>query len=70
MEERKGDVKASANTVKVVGMGMSPDDLSMKARSIINEADVLIGGKGTSPVSAICRQRKSACKKTCRESHR
>jgi len=45
MEERKGDVKASANTVKVVGMGMSPDDLSMKARSIINEADVLIGGK-------------------------
>ena len=38
-------MKASANTVKVVGMGMSPDDLSMKARSLINEADVLIGGE-------------------------
>jgi precorrin-6Y C5,15-methyltransferase (decarboxylating) len=45
MGERKEDVKASANTVKVVGMGMSPDDLSMKARSLINEADVLIGGE-------------------------
>jgi precorrin-6Y C5,15-methyltransferase (decarboxylating) len=33
------------NTVKVVGMGMSPDDLSMKARALINEADVLIGGE-------------------------
>jgi len=33
------------NTVKVVGMGMSPDDLSMKARSLIHEADVLIGGE-------------------------
>jgi len=37
-------VKASANTVKVIGMGMSPDDLSVKARTLINEADVLIGG--------------------------
>ncbi len=45
MEERKGDVKASANTVTVVGMGMSPDDLSATAHAIINEADVLIGGK-------------------------
>jgi precorrin-6Y C5,15-methyltransferase (decarboxylating) len=34
-----------SNTVKVVGMGMSPDDLSMKARALINEADVLIGGE-------------------------
>jgi len=33
------------STVKVVGMGMSPDDLSMKARSLIHEADVLIGGQ-------------------------
>jgi precorrin-6Y C5,15-methyltransferase (decarboxylating) len=33
------------NTVKVVGMGMSPDDLSMKALTLINEADVLIGGE-------------------------
>lgn len=33
------------NTVRVVGMGMSPDDLSMKARALINEADVLIGGE-------------------------
>lgn len=45
MGERKEGVKVSANTVTVVGMGMSPNDLSMKALTLINEADVLIGGE-------------------------
>jgi precorrin-6Y C5,15-methyltransferase (decarboxylating) len=36
---------ASAKTITVVGMGMSPEDLSEKALSVIKKADILIGGK-------------------------
>lgn len=38
-------MRASANTVTIVGMGMSPGDLSMKALSLLEAADMLIGGK-------------------------
>ena len=42
-----GKVKSqvSAKGVTIVGMGMSPEDLSSRALSIVQEADVLIGGK-------------------------
>ncbi len=42
-----GKVKSrvSNKVITVVGMGMSPEDLSSKALSIVREADVLIGGK-------------------------
>ncbi len=36
---------ASAKTITVVGMGMSPEDLSEKALSVIKKADILVGGK-------------------------
>ena len=45
MGERKEKVRVSPNTVSVVGMGMSPDDLSRRARATIEEAEILIGGK-------------------------
>ena len=45
MAGRREKLKASAKTVTIVGMGMSPKDLSSKALSIIKEADILIGGK-------------------------
>ena len=45
MAERKVNVRASLNTITVVGMGMSPDDLSRKALAIVEGADILIGGK-------------------------
>lgn len=45
MAGRKEKLQASANTVTIVGMGMSPEDLSNRALSIIKEADILIGGK-------------------------
>ncbi|MBW1824880.1 MAG: precorrin-6y C5,15-methyltransferase (decarboxylating) subunit CbiE [Deltaproteobacteria bacterium] len=45
MAVKKARLRASANTVTVVGIGMSPDDLSNKALSMIEEADILIGGK-------------------------
>jgi len=45
MAERKVRVQVSPNTITVVGMGMSPDDLSRKALAIVEEADILIGGK-------------------------
>ncbi|MCK5188189.1 MAG: precorrin-6y C5,15-methyltransferase (decarboxylating) subunit CbiE [Deltaproteobacteria bacterium] len=42
-----GKVKSrvSNKVITVVGMGMSPDDLSSRALSIVQEADILIGGK-------------------------
>ena len=45
MAARKAQLQVSPNTVSVVGMGMSPDDLSRKALAIIEAADILIGGK-------------------------
>lgn len=45
MAERKARLRVSADTVKVVGMGMSPEDLSNRALSLIKEANILIGGK-------------------------
>ncbi|MCK5255251.1 MAG: hypothetical protein KAQ81_04450, partial [Deltaproteobacteria bacterium] len=45
MAVKKAKLRASANTVTVVGIGMSPEDLSNKALSTIEEADILIGGK-------------------------
>ena len=45
MAEKKANVRVSPNTICVVGMGMSPDDLSRRALATIEAADVLIGGK-------------------------
>jgi precorrin-6Y C5,15-methyltransferase (decarboxylating) len=45
MVERKENVRVSPNTIIVVGMGMSPGDLSRKALAIVEKADILIGGK-------------------------
>jgi precorrin-6Y C5,15-methyltransferase (decarboxylating) len=45
MAVKKARLLVSANTVTVVGMGMSPEDLSNKALTLIKEADILIGGK-------------------------
>lgn len=45
MAERKAKLRVSPNTVSVVGLGMSPDDLSRRALSTIEDADILIGGK-------------------------
>lgn len=45
MAGRKAKVQSSANTVTVVGIGMSPEDLSSRALSLIKSADVLMGGK-------------------------
>ncbi|MDX1778232.1 MAG: precorrin-6y C5,15-methyltransferase (decarboxylating) subunit CbiE, partial [Thermodesulfobacteriota bacterium] len=38
-------MRVSPNTIIVVGMGMSPGDLSRKALAIVEKADILIGGK-------------------------
>ncbi|MBW2651816.1 MAG: hypothetical protein JRC57_01840, partial [Deltaproteobacteria bacterium] len=42
-----GKVKSrvSNKIITVVGMGMSPEDLSSRALSIVQEADILVGGK-------------------------
>ena len=42
-----GKVKSrvSNKVITVVGMGMSPEDLSSRASSIVQEADILVGGK-------------------------
>ena len=45
MAAGKAQLQVSLNTVSVVGMGMSPDDLSRRAHAVIEAADVLIGGK-------------------------
>ena len=45
MAARKAQLRVSLNTVSVVGMGMSPDDLSRRALATIEAADILIGGK-------------------------
>jgi precorrin-6Y C5,15-methyltransferase (decarboxylating) len=45
MAVKKARLRASTNTVTIVGTGMSPDDLSSKALSMIEGADILIGGK-------------------------
>ena len=45
MAARKVPLRVSPNTVSVIGMGMSPDDLSRRARATIEAADILIGGK-------------------------
>lgn len=45
MAGKRVKLQASASTVKVVGMGMSPEDLSRRALSLIKGADILIGGK-------------------------
>jgi len=45
MGARKVKSGASTNKVVVVGMGMSPNDLSATALSLITKADILIGGK-------------------------
>ncbi len=45
MAERKEKVRVSPNMISVVGMGMSPDDLSRKALATVEAADILIGGK-------------------------
>ena len=45
MGERKEKVRVSPNMISVVGMGMSPDDLSRKALATLEEAEILIGGK-------------------------
>jgi precorrin-6Y C5,15-methyltransferase (decarboxylating) len=37
--------KASYRCIDVIGMGLGPDDLTSKHRSIIERADILIGGK-------------------------
>ena len=45
MGERKEKVRVSPNMISVVGMGMSPDDLSRRAHATVEAADILIGGK-------------------------
>ena len=45
MGERKEKLRVSPNMISVVGMGMSPDDLSRKALATLEEAEILIGGK-------------------------
>ncbi len=45
MAARKVKSRVSNKVITVVGMGMSPDDLSSRALSIVQEADILIGGK-------------------------
>lgn len=45
MAERKAPSVGSPDTVSVVGMGMSPEDLSRRALATVKQADVLIGGK-------------------------
>jgi len=45
MAARKAQLQVSLNTVSLVGMGMSPDDLSRRALATIEAADILIGGK-------------------------
>ena len=45
MVERKEKLRVSPNIINVVGMGMSPDDLSRKALTTVEEAEILIGGK-------------------------
>jgi len=45
MAGKRVKLQESASTVKLVGMGMSPEDLSSRALSLIEGADILIGGK-------------------------
>ena len=45
MAVKKARLQASTNTVTIIGMGMSPEDLSSRTLSIIEEADILMGGK-------------------------
>lgn len=45
MVGKKVKLRASTDNVTVVGMGMSPADLSSSALSLIEKADILIGGK-------------------------
>ena len=45
MGERKEKLRVSPNMISVVGMGMSPEDLSRKALATVEAADILIGGK-------------------------
>jgi len=45
MAVKKERLQASTNTVTVVGMGMSPEDLNSRTLALVKEADILIGGK-------------------------
>jgi len=67
MAARKVKSGASNNRVMVVGMGMSPDDLSAKALSLITKADILIGGKRHLACFATLPARKVAISKNLEE---
>ena len=43
MAERKEKLRVSPNIITVVGMGMSPDDLSRKALATVEGAEIVIG---------------------------